>query len=128
MKAVSGKSGNIRLVKCTGNNEKSVENCKKLVMFKRIYLHNNESYEKSDSIFEKFSLSSIKKILCRFFDLGNSSWVKIGSKFIGILHFKIDRGTFGPRKRLFLTQMPKIVTTSSNDGHFSENVNICSIY
>ena len=58
----------------------------------------------------------MKKIFYRFFDLGNSSWVKIGSKFIGILHFKIDRGTFGPRKRLFLHQMPKIVITSSKDG------------
>ena len=41
VKAVSGKSGNILSVKCTGNIEKSVENCKKLVMFKRIYLHNS---------------------------------------------------------------------------------------
>ena len=40
VEAVSGKSGKIRSVKCTGNIEKSVENCKKLVMFKRIYLHN----------------------------------------------------------------------------------------
>ena len=85
-------------------------------MFKRIYRHNSWSYRKSDSIFEKFSLSSMKKIQHRFFDLGNPSCVNMGSKFIGILHFKINRGTFGPRKRLFLPQMPKIVTTSSNDG------------
>ena len=85
-------------------------------MFQRIYLHNNYSYRKSDSIFEKFSLFSIKKIIRRFVDLGNPSWVKIGSNFIGILHIKINRGTFGPRKRLFLHQMPKLVTTSSNDG------------
>ena len=119
MTAVSGKSGDIRSVKCTGNIEKSVENGKKLVMFKRIYLHNNESYEKSDSIFEKFSLSSIKKFPDSFYDLGNPSWVKIVSKFIGILHFKINRGTFGLCKRLFLPQMPKnIIGWTKDDASF----------
>ena len=75
------KSGISGLVNCTLNFEKiSI----KYGNFDAEYLENYTCYQKSDLIFKKFSLFSIKKLCNEKFDLGTPSWLKTGSKFFGI--------------------------------------------
>ena len=81
LNVVLRKSGLTGLVNCTRNIEKSVKN--------RVTLRPNisrilDGYRKSDLIFRKFSLFSIKVFVYSKFDLGTPSWVKTGSKFLGL--------------------------------------------